>query len=247
MTERPILFSGPMVSAVLRDVEPKTQTRRALRKQFGPEAMPVEMCAETDEGYQTVGHSGRWWDDVGGLAEDAVTCPFGTPGDRLWVRETFVAFGRWEMRFSAKKGRDEWHFVDMTLETGRQYRYGGALPNAKRDSVTPTWWRRPAIHMPRAASRILLDVTGVRIERLQSISATDARAEGIEFQEHSIAGQICRSWKAYGSADGWYPEGIDIAPIHSYWSLWDSLNAARGFGWHTNPWVWVVEFRQVQQ
>lgn len=228
MTERPILFSGPMVSAVLRDVEPKTQTRRVVKGTaldwLEPGMFSPEYVA----------------------APDSLLSPYGFAGDRLYVRETFVAFGRWETRFSAKKGRDEWHFVDMTLETGRQYRYGGALPNAKRDSVTPTWWRRPAIHMPRAASRILLDVTGVRIERLQSISATDARAEGIEFQEHSIAGQICRSWKAYGSADGWYPEGIDIAPIHSYWSLWDSLNAASGFGWHTNPWVWVVEFRRPQ-
>lgn len=227
MKEGPILFSGPMVSAVLRDVEPKTQARCVVKGT----ALDWLEPGMFSPAYVA--------------SPDSLLSPYGFAGDRLYVRETFVAFGRWETRFSAKKGRDEWHFVDMTLETGRQYRYGGALPNAKRDSVTPTWWRRPAIHMPRAASRILLDVTGVRIERLQSISATDARAEGIEFQEHSIAGQICRSWKAYGSADGWYPEGIDIAPIHSYWSLWDSLNAARGFGWHTNPWVWVVEFRRM--
>lgn len=248
MTERPILFSGAMVRSLLDGR--KTQTRRIVKNQPPVDVSPI--CVEryhptivTRSGDEEPGAEifGAYSDD----GDWGSKCPCGEPGDRLWVRETFVAFGRWETRFSAKKGRDEWHFVDMTLETGRQYRYGGALPNAKRDSVTPTWWRRPAIHMPRTASRILLDVTGVRIDRLQSISATDARAEGIEFQEHSIAGQICRSWKAYGSADGWYPEGIDIAPIHSYWSLWDSLNAARGFGWHTNPWVWVVEFRRVQQ
>jgi hypothetical protein len=103
---------------------------------------------------------------------------------------------------------------------------------------------RPSIHMPRWASRITLEVTGVRVERLQSISAADARAEGIESQEHLIAGTVCRSWKAYGSENGWYPEGKETAPIHSFQSLWNSL-AAPGAVWQANPWVWVVEFKRV--
>lgn len=108
----------------------------------------------------------------------------------------------------------------MTHETGHEYRFEGALPNARRDSITPSWWRRPSIFMPRAASRITLEVTDVRAERLQDISETDAIAEGC-------------------------PNGA-TRPIDWYRTLWDDLNAARGFGWDTSPWVWVVEFRRIK-
>jgi hypothetical protein len=233
--ERPILFSGAMVRALLDGS--KTQTRR-----------PVKPQPEVSAHGNLMGEWLRRPLDgliLPKLQDISIHCPYGQHGDHLWVRETFFAYGRWETRFSAKKGRDEWHFVDMTLLTGRKYRYEGALPNAQRAGATPAWWRRPSIHMPRAASRITLEVTDVRVERLQAISAADARAEGIEFQEHLIAGQVCRSWRAYGSPNGWYPEGVDTAPIHSYRILWDSLNAARGYGWDVNPWVWVVEFKKV--
>ncbi|MFY4712223.1 hypothetical protein [Burkholderia glumae] len=163
------------------------------------------------------------WGPPGGAPDPAwlARCPYGGPSDQLWVRETFVAFGRWETRFNVKKGRDEWHFVDMTLDTGRQYRYGGDLPNAQRACATPTWWRRPAIFIPRAASRTQLAVARTRIERVQQISEADAIAEGMSLG--------------------------DINPVGSYAELWDSLNAERGLSWAANPWVWVVEFKNRQQ
>ena len=146
----------------------------------------------------------------------------GQPGDRLWVRETFYAWGRWERQFSAKKNRDEWHFADMTLESGKQYRYAvghcGDNGPRQRGSVTPQWWKRPAIHMPRWASRITLEVTGVRVERLQDISSADCWAEGIQ---HSP----------------------DVDPYHEFADLWSSVYGAES--WEANPWVWVVEFRRL--
>jgi hypothetical protein len=176
--------------------------------------------------------------------------PYGYAGDRLWVRETYFAYGRWETRYSSKKGRDEWHFIDMTIECDRAYQYAADNPDVPlanaRGGVLPGWWKRPAIFMPQAAARITLEITDVRVERLQSITADDARAEWLEFREDYIAGRLCRRWRAYGSADGWFPEGRDIAPIHSFQTLWDSLNAARGYGWSVNPFVWVVEFRRVE-
>jgi hypothetical protein len=112
-----------------------------------------------------------------------VRCPHGQPGDQLWVRETFFAFGRWETRFSAEKGRDEWHFVDMTLESGQRYLFeapeGWRRKQRAAGGATPSWWRRPALFMPRAASRITLEITEVRVQRLQEISEADAVAEGI--------------------------------------------------------------------
>lgn len=208
--ERPILFSGPMVRAILDGR--KTQTRRVAK-----------------------GLALDWLDSVNFTPEYVAMpsndlSPYGFAGDRLWVKETFVAFGRWETRFNEKKGRDEWNFVDMTLESGREYRFEGALPNARRNSVTPAWWRRPSLFMPRAASRITLEVTGVRVERLQDISEADSYAEGVH-----------PGWWEYDNG-----EGTESAR-ESFQCLWDSINAERGYGWDVNPWVWVIEFRKVEK
>jgi len=211
MKERPILFSGAMVRALPR----KTQTRRVV-KGF---ALDLPKPGNFTPEYVALPENGN--------------SPYGYADDRLWVRETFFAYGRWKTRFSEKKGRDEWHFIDMTLECDRAYQYAADDPDipvttSRHGGVTPAWWKRPAIHMPRAASRIMLEVTGVRVERLQDISEADAIAEGVH------AG----SWE-YDNG-----EGTETAR-ESFQCLWDSLNAARGYGWDANPWVWVVELKKV--
>lgn len=216
MRERPILFSAPMVRAILDGA--KTQTRRVVKGwQLQWLMPPINFSPEY----------------VALPENDA--CPFGQPGDRLWVRETFLAFGRWETRFSPKKGRDEWHFVDLTLDAGRHYRHvadEGFLPTGRRRraGAAPTWWVRPSIHMPRWASRITLEVTGVRVERLQDISEADAQAEG-----------IVSTHGGYGLPDGSHFHALD--PRVSYWSLWNAINGPGSV--QSNPWVWVVEFRRM--
>jgi hypothetical protein len=122
-------------------------------------------------------------EEEGGPSMWTVKCPYGQPGDRLWVRETFYAFGRWDWRFDEKKGRDAWHFVDLTDTTLWGYRFDrpsseGVIGKKRDVSLLPYWWKRPAIFMPRAASRIMLEVVSVRVERLQEISEEDAKAEG---------------------------------------------------------------------
>jgi hypothetical protein len=192
MTERGILFSAPMVRALQGGS--KTQTRRAVKS----------TGADFAHG-------------------DAGRSPYGHVGDRLWVRETFFAFGRWATRFNERKGRDEWAFVDMTAECNEAYRYAADepdLPLAQGRSRTPAWHARPALFMPRAASRILLDVTGVRVERLQDISEADAMAEGVGQQAPDDA-TAARDW---------------------YAGLWERINGAGS--WDANPWVWVVTFEQ---
>lgn len=202
--EGPILFSAPMVRAILAGT--KTQTRRVAKLNAAGRV-------------KQVGGPRNWHPSD---PDAALACPYGQPFDRLWVRETFYAWGRWETRFSAKKGRDEWHFVDMTEECEKTYRYPASMCGdngpRQRGSATPQWWKRPAIHMPRVASRILLDVAGVRVERLNEISNEDIRAEGACMRA-SVTHRI------------------------DFQDLWESINGPGS--WDANPWVWAVEFRRL--
>jgi len=190
--ERGILFSGPMVAALLAGT--KTQTRRALRPQPAQAAQAGPGAAPRN--------------------------PFGRPGDRLWVRERFFAFGHWQTRRNAKKNREEWFFTDLTRQRGLAWRYAqddpaGADPQAARIAgAAPAWHPRPALFMPRAASRILLEILAVRSERLQAIAAADALAEGVV-------------------ADG--------DPVAAYRVVWERINGVGS--WDADPVVWVVEFR----
>lgn len=214
MPERPILFSAPMVRAILAGT--KTQTRRVVRKQFAADAIVAEVAAETPEGWQTTGHSGLWWDDGGACYDDAVRCPYGIPGDRLWVRETWGLF---------KKTPDR--HVHACMRGDR--RGDGFEPHYR---ATDTWeipsgaWR-PSIHMPRWASRILLEVTAVRVERLQAISEADALAEGVTDQRSIVL-----------RADGSEIRG----PVAEYAVLWESINGSGS--WDDNPWTWVITFKR---
>ncbi|RRA01866.1 hypothetical protein DF054_22595 [Burkholderia cepacia] len=233
MTEHPILFNEPMSAAARAGT--KSQTRRVVNWRTVRPGLNLQFSGLTAS---AVGNA--WVLESPTRASHEwrcapTRCPYGVPGDQLWVRETHIAYGRWETRYSPKKERDECHFIDMTLETGREYRFGGDLPNAARGSVTPAWWRRPSIFMPRAAARTLLEVTGVRVERLRHISESDARAEGVMIEERHKIGYCLGGDRA-----------ADRPPsIRAFRELWDGLNAAAGHGWDANPWVWVVEFKRL--
>ena len=207
MIEHPILFSGPMVRAILEGR--KTQTRRAMNPQ--PELSGIEWMWRQ---YRWLSDKRRPIDVLTGGSLQP--CPFGAPGDRLWVRETWAQPAALD--------------PDPTV-----YRadYPACVPKEFEnvpDAVAITW--KPSIHMPRAMSRITLEITGVRIERLQTISESDARAEGVTIEDHHMRGYCAGAY--------WPPS---IRAIHD---LWDSLNAARGHGWDVNPWVWVVEFKRIE-
>lgn len=249
MKSTPTLFQRAMVQAMLLQVDPKTQTRRPVKG----EALD--------------------WLEAHNFTPDFVAlptntlCPYGYEGDQLWVRETFFAYGRWETRFSAKKGRDEWHFVDMTLESGRNYlfaadneNYAANLGANQGRGVYPGWWKRPAIFMPRAASRITLEIVSVRVERLQDISESDAKAEGVEPLDFDRDGRTDRDFKlcpqcggtglytAYGSNGGAMPDTDCMecdTHVKRYRHLWESINGTDS--WDLNPWVWVVQFKRINQ
>lgn len=224
MKEHPILFNRAMI--VELHSGRKTQTRRIVNPAPIADdrfiggykiAMPKSRCT----GMQTAGEV-----SVEASYIDAC-CPYGSPGDRLWVREAW--------RVSAK--HDAIAPRDLPFERGMTIMYdaGGSrahdgnaqyVNSPDYPPTRPTWAGkgRPAIHMPRAASRTDLEVTGVRVERLQDISEADAEAEGVDFLRH-------------------VPDADETLSARDlYRILWDSINEARGFGWDTNPWVWVIEF-----
>lgn len=217
MKERPILFSSPMVRALLAGT--KTQTRRVVKPQFSADAVPAEMGATNDRGHQISGHSGMWWCDAEGNPEKSVRCPYGQPGDRLWVRETFD--------FLPAGGPDEPQACVIVY-----WATGSTEPRSAPESYNPMIYGRakvrPSIHMPRWASRITLEVTGVRVERLQGISADDAKAEGIT--------EFIGGWSETAAEDRSIQAGS--TPQEGYRHLWDQINGPGS--WDANPWVWEI-------
>jgi hypothetical protein len=150
--------------------------------------------------------------------DPAYKCPHGVVGDRLWVRETWAMEG-----------------TDGTSPLPLQYR-------ADRDDWLACAKWRPSIHMPRWASRITLEITAVRVERLQDITEEDAQKEGVE----SVLYREERFWRAYGHNP--LPGGGELTATRdakrSFQTLWSSINGPDS--WASNPWVWVIEFRRVQ-
>lgn len=200
--ERPILFSGEMVRAILEGR--KTQTRRVIRNARG------EFWDHA--GYRPVLHeSGSWvFEDIDDPTRRVfgprLRCPYGLVGDRLWVREAWAP-GVWLNQYD-------------DLDPG--YRASWAQMARNTNFMEPRW--RPSIHMPRWASRITLEIVGVRVERVNLISRADCVAEGLHPTKRNDSEQDIRM---------------------RYRELWNSINARRGYAWATNPWVWVVEFRRV--
>jgi hypothetical protein len=215
--ERPILFSGSMVSAILDGR--KTVTRRPIKPSMRGFDVSFELHQQEDGSWRPM-HTfdESCMDDQG--TEHPVICPYGKPGDRLWVRETWYCDHFEVMRGPYLKPAD----LDVT-----EARSDGTLVYAA-DGLTPfeadqpAW--KPSIHMPRWASRILLEVTDVRVELLQDISEEQAEAEGVGFLRHAP------------DAD----ETLTAAQLFE--CLWSSINGDES--WIGNPWVWVVEFKRVQ-
>lgn len=229
MKERPILFSGAMVRAILEGR--KTVTRRPIKP--APIGIPAPPPA-------IAGGSWTWKGQplLGRKAEMLSQCPYGRPGDRLWVRESWWQAGDWQATYP-EDDTGAWfgskrivYLADGAPPNEPNRHYPSGLRNGAYSAAEPNkiWRHRPSIHMPRWASRILLEITAVRVERLQDISEEQAIAEGVHFDK--------RRWFATdegGPAFTW--------PQHAFEHLWRSINGADS--WDANPWVWVVEFKQV--
>lgn len=211
MRERPILFSGPMVRAILEGR--KTQTRRVIKPQPREE--------------EILGCPGLVWKNKHWAVADkpGFITPFGQPGDRLWVKETFT----WGRITAADDGEP---FVDQCVGDNDFIPKEYCLSNDI--GIDEVLWK-PSLFMPRHLSRILLEVVSVRVERVQEISQEDIESEGIQFVDGYL-NELCK-WR--DSVDG-----IRATRSKFCQQLWDSINAKRGFGWDKNPWVWVIEFKK---
>ncbi|EPC6143800.1 hypothetical protein ACR0WI_003269 [Klebsiella pneumoniae] len=206
ITERGMIFNGEMVRALLDGR--KTQTRRIVKGTDGAVKFCKEWNINGEEVFVVLGekdHTGM--DPVLG----AISCPFGAVGDRIWVREAFRVHSRaTDVATLVYKASERNSWTEQTR------RVPVAVCNKP---ATPEKWT-PSLHMPRWASRILLEITGVRVERLRSMSQDDARAEGV------IA------------ASGPMEAGL------AFRELWDSIYGEES--WKANPWVWVIEFKRVE-
>jgi hypothetical protein len=228
MMERPILFSAPMVRAILDGR--KTETRRVMIPQ--PDASLNRYRREIDR-FRCVGRdvkTGKLSFEAGNFAgpinafrdgRDSVkadiSCPFGRPGDRLWVRETWCPVD------DREHGGEKW--IDYRATPKYSAEHPAGWEAAPEDAEALKW--RPSIHMPRWASRIMLEVEDVRPEMLDDMGETDAMFEGVEPLIDAT------------QEDPWAQTDY----LGAYRLLWDSRNTKRGYGWDSNPWVWVIEFR----
>ncbi|KDR25451.1 hypothetical protein [Caballeronia zhejiangensis] len=232
MKERPILFSGPMVRALLEGR--KTQTRRVVKLphsnplgQWEPTTIGGLTGGRTKDG-QTIPEQGAIWHTRTG---DCLMCPYGAPGDRLWVRETFSTDFRNHYPFD-----DVWYAADDDRRNEIEVRDGvkGIYSPEHREHVPFRW--RPSIHMPRAASRITLEITSVRAERLHDISEADAANEGLHMLPASGRYVVQKGEQYFGGADR------DARVVFA--DLWDRINGAGA--WDVNPWVWAVTFTVIK-
>ncbi|NMM70789.1 hypothetical protein BSF37_03180 [Serratia marcescens] len=214
MKERPVIFNGEMVRAILDGR--KTQTRRLVPEWQRPKHYP-ENDDDPHYNWMAVAQSDRRWGyGVFGETEEArakelstmAPCPFGNAGDRLWVRETFGDCGN---RLVYRADTED-----------------GASSQVKR-------WV-PSIHMPRDACRILLEITAVRVERLNDISEEDAKAEGVK-----PAGDMLPDYPDTFLT----PKGDFATAKVAFQRLWQSIYGEES--WGDNPWVWVIEFKQVSE
>lgn len=230
---RPILFSAPMVRAILAGR--KTQTRRIVKRTV-----------------QGSPYREDWIKLPGAVNYHTPPCPYGRPGDELWVRETWVellavspatdqpmTIGPGERLIEEPtfwvddQGRKRWHFdgtvIAYRANSNVEFCDGdGFMGDLANREDMPRW--RPSIHMPRWASRITLRITGTRVERLQDISAMDAIAEGIH--------RIGERWEAEGIC------ATPVGPTDAYRALWNYINGPGS--WDLNPWVWVIDFERVE-
>ena len=221
MTERPIIFQSEMVKALLDGRKRMTRRTKGL-----------EYINSNPERWKFIG--------MGGLDENpkyifecetgrvSAYCHYGKIGDVIYVKETYYDYGKWLANGKTKTNKQKFKFKSTLKDFGGNYRYLDSIPDKiEKDRTTEGWYKRNSLFMQKSAARIFLEITNVRVERLNNITVLDCRSEGI-----SIAND-----------DGTSFDALEI--IDSFKTLWQSINGAES--WDLNPWVFVIEFKQIKQ
>ncbi len=213
--ERPMLFSSEMVKAIIQNR--KSQTRRVLR--------PQPFQASTGSWFWSSGDNHHVWSDHP-FPHIHLDCPYGSPGDRLWVRETFC-IDHFEYLGKLKglppPGRSHIYYAADGEDLCSQ------IPECDCSDGCIPW--RPSIHMPRWASRLDLEIKSIRVERLQDITEAEIAAEGFFKQDNLWC--VTENFPASNN------------PLYAWELYWNLLNSERGYPWAANPWGWVIEFRKL--
>ncbi|WP_368216607.1 hypothetical protein [Aeromonas sp. R2-3] len=214
MKERPVIFNGEMVRAILSGK--KTQTRRTITAKtlhLFDVAAKVGECHHLNSGDPADERSQPYYRQF---------CPFGQPGDRLWVRESCWVYGGWQPESE--------YYRKRFYPIGKKVAYQATDEKPTNGLTLHREWRgTPSIHMPRWASRIQLEITSVRVERLNDINEQDALAEGVDDGTSPAA-----------IAAGWFEK-----PRRAFRRLWERIYGQES--WDSNPWVWVVEFKRIAE
>ncbi len=241
MNSHPLLFTGENIRAIYKNR--KTMTRRVIKPQPSATITDWTFAAESGDrvmyrGWPHVLRESRGRDKraAGDLTPVRVACPYGVPGDLLWVRETW---GAWpHMGGGVQLDSVRYHSTDKPP-----------------DDPHNAWRWRASIHMPRSLSRLILRVSNVRVERVQDISEEDVQAEGVYMTTIPKAPPLHVEvrWVAPGVVmTNAFGEQDNQAPAHStavkaFQCLWDSINAKRGYSWDSNPWCWCVTWDRAIQ
>ncbi len=231
MKERPIIFSTEMVKAILDNR--KTQTRRVIKPQPDYSILKNGVTLEPHKcpvlGPVHLGH--REWGLYGSPYKPtdvscfAYNCPYGKVGDRLWVRETWA------------------NLPELSPEKTIVYKATDWKGWLEYETETIKW--KPSIHMFRRDSRIDLEITDTRVERVQDISRDDCIAEGVPQTYGEFKG-LAPEWTSKDKNDASYFYD-NRTSRENFYLLWDSINAKRGYGWKTNPYVWCITFKRVEK
>lgn len=217
MKEHPILFSTPMVQAILQGR--KTQTRRVIKGEFETLDNEEYLFYKKERTFMNLGSG-----DANHL------CPYGQPGDLLWVRETWAT----------SKALDKVKPSNILSGFGCEYKAGGCSLTNYDNLIDRGRWR-PSIHMPKIAARIWLQIEEILVEQVQDISEEDAIAEGVNRTKHWKTKNIVFEDYGYYSKKALSQNRCLETAKESFQSLWYSINGIES--WHENPWLWVVKYK----
>lgn len=236
-----------MVSAIMEDR--KVMTRRIVKEQpsrvYGSPDAKYTLMKDGDFLLERWPEQERMMQNFGRCKR--IKCPYGQVADIIYVRETYYAYGIWQKNGVSKSGKQKWRFID----TGTHYEYPGSaisksVTYKSMDKDNPGmahWYKRNSLFMPKKTARIWLEITDIRVERLQDITEEDAHKEGVLHYDDEVLGRRYKNYiadaKGYGDAEVDYP-AVDSARS-SFMSLWFKINGEESY--EENVWIWVISFK----